>query len=138
MDEFLRAELERAFALDDELRAEFAQHEAKRSRVEKRYDGALIYKTTEQPQPQQSAATMDAATEARWNEWAEAHIERALKAYSEAYSEVLTEAMAEVISTIRKELRDEFNAAIGSLRADLTLATGIQRGEIAEIKRNVA
>lgn len=46
--------------------------------------------------------------------------------------------MAEALSLLRKELRDEFNRELASLCADMNIQTGIARGEIAEIKRNVA
>jgi hypothetical protein len=47
-------------------------------------------------------------------------------------------AIAEALSLLRKELRDEFARELASLRADMNIQTGIARGEIAEIKRNVA
>jgi NTP pyrophosphatase (non-canonical NTP hydrolase) len=73
-------------------------------------------------------------TTAERDQWAERHAERAIAAYHKK----LTAAMGEVISEIRHELRTEFNEALTSLRADLTIQTAIAKGEIAEIKRNVA
>ena len=42
------------------------------------------------------------------------------------------------LGMLRKELRDEFAAALAELRADMTIQTGIARGQIAETKRDVA
>ena len=78
---------------------------------------------------------MDAATEEKWNRWCDDRIRSVFAKYDVALSEDLDEAL----SAIKKELRDEFNSAIGSLRADLTVQTAVAKGEIAEIKRsNVA
>jgi hypothetical protein len=48
--------------------------------------------------------------------------------------EVLVPSVGEAIGMIRKQLREEFAAEIASLRADLTVQTGIARDEIAQIK----
>ena len=47
-------------------------------------------------------------------------------------------AIAEALSLLRAELRKEFAEQLGQLRAEMNIQTGIARGQIAEIKRDVA
>jgi hypothetical protein len=100
----LRAELQHALAADEEARADYERWEA--SQLQKRSGGTeLIYKTYEPPMQQPSAA-MDAATEAKWNEWCDARIHVALEKYSKAYSEVIMDAVGEAFAIERKDMHD--------------------------------
>lgn len=127
MDHWLREICEISDAND----LHYEQWMAKRAELDARAGPDPIYKTTaEQPS---AAARMDAATEARWNEWCQAHIQRAL-AVQPLFSKAQKLVIADVISRLRAEWRREIAEAVGSLRADLTVQTAIAKGEIAEIK----
>ena len=135
MDEYTRQMLEDVFALDDATTRQCEQWEATRAQSKPEVkQRELVYKILERPTPQQQSATMmDAATEARWNEWAQAHVQRALAAQP-LFSKAQVAAIGQAISMLRKEMRDEFAAEIASLRADMMVQAGIARGEIAQIK----
>ena len=136
MDESLREELQRAIALDDECRAEFAQHEAKRSHVEKRYDGGLIYKTYT-PQSQQSA-TMSAEQQRGWDLWRRRTIENVL-AEQPLFSEAQIDLIAETIAEFRMELHDHVSAELGQLRAEVEILRSIVKDEVTPMRgRDVA
>jgi hypothetical protein len=84
---------------------------------------------------QQGAPTMDAATQAGWDRWVKDHIAIALDDHRKLMIEAIGQAMSEYV---HKRLTDEttkLREEIGSLRAELTLATGIQRGAVAELKK---
>ena len=102
---------------------EILNRREEQERQQRSADAGLVYKTF---QNEQQPATMDAAIEV--------HVQRALKQFKKA----ITPAIGRALGTLRKELRDEFAAALAELRADMTIQTGIARGQIAETKRDVA
>jgi hypothetical protein len=76
---------------------------------------------------------MDAATQAQWNAWCEAHIARALAAHDAAFDQVL----AKVISEERKRARRHVAKELGQLRAEIEILRSIVRGEVRTLKGNV-
>jgi hypothetical protein len=129
----LREELKKAFALDDAMREDFEQWQAQYAPVHKHAgDEGLVFKTLEMTPVQQQG--MDPVTEEKWNRWCEAHIAKAL-ADAPTFTPAQIEVMGQIVSELRKQLRDEFNRELGSLRADLTLATALAKGEISQLKK---
>lgn len=135
MSELLRQELHQLFAIDDQLRADFAQWEAKRApMVQKQHAGELVYKTTITPRPQPSAATMDAEQQRGWDTWVRAHIKNAL-AEQPLFSEEQVDVIAETISLFREELHKHIATELGQLRADIEILRSIVAGKTGEIGR---
>ena len=130
----VREELKRAFVLDDEAKASFERHE--RQRAERSDGSALVYKTFgPRPKQQQSSPTMGVLTQAGWDHWVKSHIAIAIEDHRNQMIAVVGQAMYEYV---HQRLADEvakLREEIGSLRAELTLATGIQRGEVAALKK---
>jgi hypothetical protein len=73
---------------------------------------------------------MDALADKQWNDWAQLLINRAL----DEHSEVMVNATVDYVKEQLKALREE----IATLRADLTLYSGVARGEIADIRRKLS
>lgn len=74
---------------------------------------------------------MEPETNRRWDEWCDARIHKMMDdAYADAIAEFVVEYVGEKLKSVREE--------IGQLRADMNVQTGIARGQIAEIKRDVA
>ena len=127
MDIDIRAELEKAFALDDAARASYEEwqrcHEARACNDDGQPEPQpRIIRKTYQPPPETQVTTMDAATQARWDEWADAKIQRGI------------EVVARVIGEEVYKLLEEQRAEIGALRADLTLLQSITRGDVKQLK----
>jgi hypothetical protein len=106
MDEYFRfcQRNARRLAEQEALEAEQRELEADRqTSTIQRSSEALIYKTYEPSQPQQSA-TMDAETQAAWDLWVKRHIENALHDHIENY---LMELLPEIIALQRKEVEKQ-------------------------------
>lgn len=157
MDNFLREELERAFALDDEVKRDHERwqrdYERRRQQQPVKQRSApdeLVYKThwpTEQelvrPQPQQTAQ-MDQRTADEWNRWLSDYVERAIKQYDKQLSESLLDAIGEAFSIERADMRKHISEQVrqlreelGALRADLTIDRAIKRGEVSQLHGEV-
>ena len=95
---------------------------------------AVMWQSPEpvKPKPERSD-TMPEKDWSAWERWCDDRITRMIGVDSDHFN-----AIAEALSLLRRELRKEFQAELAALRADMNVATGIQRGEIAEIKKNVA
>jgi hypothetical protein len=131
MDDETRRIIEAACREADRLQAEFEREQRVRAQQE---PPRIIYKTygMSEPQPQRSTATMDAATQAKWDAWADARIGKFLA------KQPFTKAQGKVIAHVIVALRREFKEQIGQLRAEMQVQVGVAKGEIAEIKkRNV-
>jgi hypothetical protein len=134
----IREELERAFALDDAVRAEFEQHErqrADRSQLQTRSGGSgLIFKTfTSPPMQQQQSAVMDAATQAAWNAWLTEYVARALEANNDAMVDATAEFVSEYVHKHLKNENTKLREEIGSLRADIEIVRSITKGTVTPI-----
>jgi hypothetical protein len=139
MDNNLRQMLADAYALDDRVKRDFELWQAKRQQqtaVKRRSaPGELVHKTFEQPtQPYRSAATMDPATSDAWNKWMTDYVNEYVSTSLDGFADAATEGLAEAFSLFRKELTDKFNTELASLRADMTVQTGIGRGEVSQLK----
>jgi hypothetical protein len=149
-----REERERAIQEADRLKAKFERDEWQRAQRQKRSATAGVNyeewlasrpkRTTPMPmqQPQQSApAVMDKATSDAWNKWMSDYVKEYVHHKFEIYSEAALDGIGEAFSLFRAEERklvaeeiQKLREEIGQLRAEMTLATGIQRGEIAQLK----
>ncbi len=119
MDEWIRKIFEASDLHDAQYEAWQAQQE---QRLETRSaDADLIFKRRDnarvlprpqpQPQPQpQSAATMDDATQRRWDRWCDRRIKRMIEG-------PLKETIAQVLVHERKAMREHVAAAIAKLRS---------------------
>ena len=133
--------LDEVYAQDDKAREDFEryerQRETRRAQLKtKSGDLDLIYKThVPQPIPQQQqSAAMDDATAKQWNSWLSTYVARELEANNKETEEVIVEFVCEYVQKHLKSVREE----IASLRADMNVQTGVARGEIKELKRNVS
>lgn len=78
---------------------------------------------------------MDATTQAGWDRWCEAHIQRALAAQTE-FSEEQRGLLVQLIVLLREEWRDadqKLREEIGGLRAELEILRSIVAGKTVEI-----
>lgn len=71
-------------------------------------------------------AIMDAATQARWNAWADARVQRRVSRGMNDLAKIVGEGVAH----FTKELRAE----IAELRAEVVRLRGVVDGEVAELK----
>jgi hypothetical protein len=107
------AEADAMEARVDTLLCRLEQKEAQKARRQ------VIYKTVVTPRPEpQAATTMDAATEAKWNEWAISLIRR--------HCEAVITAIAEANAETEDKLRDE----IAALRVDLEILKAWKQNKI--------
>jgi hypothetical protein len=118
----LHEELKRVFALDDEMKRDFEEWQAKHaSPVRKRaYGEGLVFKTTyTEPQPiqQQSAMVMDDQN------------------FVEFFEKNLTPVLGKVIAGERKRMREHVSKELGQLRADIEILRSIVAGKTTEIER---
>ena len=131
MFQSLRAEIEAACQEDDRLKAEFERDEWLRAQQE---PPRMIYKRygMSEPQPQRSATTMDAATQAQWDAWADARIK---KFFAE---QPFTKAQGKTIVHVIARLRKEFREQISELRAEMPVEAGVtkSKGEIKLLRRS--
>ena len=132
MDEFfgLRAEMESAIRQDDAARDRYDRFERKwAERDQAKAWTQVVYKTYEpKPAPQQqSAATMDAATQAKWDEWFAA-------SFNNAVDRLIVPSVGDALGEIREELRKEFEKELGQLRSEMNVLNAIVRGEVKELK----
>jgi hypothetical protein len=136
MDDETRRIIEDACRESDRLQAEFERDEQRRQRAkwsqqQWRQASELVYKTYEPPQPQRSATTMDAATQAQWDKWCDSRIERFLA--KKVFTKAQGKTMVHVIVALRREFREALRAEISALRQDVTRSSAIARGEVKEL-----
>jgi hypothetical protein len=79
---------------------------------------------------------MDAATQAGWDHWLKTHIAIALEDHRKQMIAAIGQAMSQYVHKRLTEETAQLREEIGILRADLRLATSIQRGEVAEQKKS--
>lgn len=122
MDEFsgLRAEMEAAIRQDDIARDRFDRFERKWAQREALLAADDIeepQRKTFDPQPkpqQQSAATMDAATEAKWNAWFE-------QSFLNWFNDRVDRLLVPAISMALNDEREEIERALGVLRSEIEI-----------------
>lgn len=92
---------------------------------------------------QQQSTAMDAATEAKWNEWCDARIAGMIgpdSAHFDGIAEALSLLRAEqdgVIAEVIKALRNEFDTKLGGLRVDQAVNRSVTKGELKHLQRLV-
>lgn len=74
---------------------------------------------------------MDPEQQRRWDEWADARAEKMMR-------DVFIDAIAEFTTTYVQRENTKLREEIGQLRADLTLARAVMKGEILEICARMA
>jgi len=126
-----RKMLNETFAFADQMNAEVRESERRRERiVTKQHDPAdLIYKTHEPQSQVRQQSTMDAATQAQWEKWVQAHIQAALEETIDPIAQFVSEYVNEKLAKVREE--------IAALRADLIVQSTAQRNEIKSLKGQV-
>jgi hypothetical protein len=131
MDDETRRIIEDACRESDRLQAELERDEWVRAQQQ---PPRMIYKRyeTSAPQRQRSAATMDAATQAQWDAWADARIQKFLA--GQPFTKKQGRAIAHVIVALRREFREQ----IGALRAEMAVEAGVakSKGEIKLLRRS--
>jgi hypothetical protein len=132
MDDETRRIIEAACRESDRLQAEFEREQWVRAQQE---PPPMIYKRygMSEPQPQRSATTMDAATQAQWDAWADTRIKKffAKQPFTKAQGKVIVH----VIAALRKEFREQISAL---LRAEMAVEAGVakSKGEIKLLRRS--
>lgn len=102
-------QVNRRFAIDDEERGLSAEElERFRSWYGKQSDDDAEVPTT----------TMDAQTQARWDKWANALINRRIKQAFEVYFGVLFERLNEDDEKVKEDLRQSFDSLANGLRKE--------------------
>lgn len=132
-----REERERAIQEADRLKAEFERDEWLRAQRANRSAPVGTYEP--RPIQRQPGHTMDAATQAAWDQWIKTHIAIALE---EHLKKVLVPSIGKAMSdyvharleTEITKLRDELTAEIGALRADQAVDRAVIKGEVAQFK----
>jgi hypothetical protein len=120
MDNDTREMLEAAFALDDAVRLELDAWERQQAMKQRSAPDQIIYKTYQPPrqQPQQESTSMDDATAAKWNVWAEDHVRRQLHPAMDGAAD----ATGQMLRALEKKLRDEITnlrLEVEALRTEL-------------------
>jgi hypothetical protein len=88
--------------------AEVDAYLAKRQRPE------MVFKVHEESQPmQQSAPTMDAETQRRWDAWCDARIEQYIDANNEVVGEFVAEHVNKKLDQLRGEIEKAFPGCLG-------------------------
>ena len=131
MDDETRRIIEDACRESDRLQTEFEREQWVRAQQQ---PPRMIYKRygMSEPQPQRSATTMDAATQAQWDAWADARIK---KFFAE---QPFTKAQGKIIVHVIARLRKEFREQISELRAEMAVEAGVakSKGEIKLLRRS--
>ena len=70
---------------------------------------------------------MDAATQAKWDEWFAA-------SFNNAVDRLIVPSVGDALGEIREELRKEFEKELGQLRSEMNVLNAIVRGEVKELK----
>jgi hypothetical protein len=120
--------LEAAFALDDEAKQQFEDWQRQQALKRRNDPDQIVYKTYQpsRQQPQQESTSMDDATAAKWNAWAEDHVRRQLQPAFDGAAD----ATGQMLRALEKQLRDE----ITSLRCELDLVRAIANGTVTPLK----
>jgi hypothetical protein len=87
----------------------------------------MVFKTFENPPLPQPTPVLDAATQQRWDAWADDRIEK-------LFDETLSPAIGQALAEIRKQLRDEFSAEIGRLRGEVEILRAVVSGEVKQLR----
>jgi hypothetical protein len=120
VDPFLRAELERAYAIDDAARADYER--SSKHTVQKRSgDLGLVYKTHEQKPMQQQQADWSG-----WDRWVKAHIEIALHDF---LKNILEPGIGEALGETRIDMREDFERQLGELRAEIEILRSVIKSQ---------
>jgi hypothetical protein len=96
--------------------------------VQRDFHDQLVYKTHEQIMPQQQE--MDAATQAAWDNWLAASLDRFMQ-------ETIIPVVGEALGMAEKELMEEFTTKLDALRAEANNGARKKlRGEIVRKRRD--
>jgi hypothetical protein len=102
----------------------------------------LVFKTFHNDTPsQQQSATMDAQTQAAWNEWLRVNVEDALDNYTVQVVKHVAEVIAQERREMRREMRKHVAKELRELRDEIEiLRSVVKAGNVELIKRgsNVA
>lgn len=133
-DPLIREMLDRAFTEHDRFLVEDAESDRRLERLQeqvqanRRQRGEIVRKVYDPSRAatQQHTATMDPATQSRWDQWADQKIKNAIA----AERAIMSDAIARMISTIRREWRSEIKKAVDEYR--LPMLEGYMPGRFYE------
>ena len=122
MDDDLRAEIKRVYALDDAARAEYEDWQ---QRQEAKAQPCIIHKTYQTPPQSQRTAAMDDGLEER------------MRAFAVEITGALADEAGETTGRLEREINKQ-REEIAALRADVTLLQSIIRGDVKQLKGKIS